>query len=48
MGVERKKLNLWVARIMPIAMVLIVGFATWVFLSLVCSKCLLFLSRKKP
>jgi len=46
MGVYRRTLNIWVARTMPVLMAGIVGFATWVFLSLVCGK--FFLPPQEP
>ncbi|KAI5856451.1 DHHC palmitoyltransferase-domain-containing protein [Tricharina praecox] len=36
MGAHRRTANVWVARSMPVLMAGTVGFATWVFLSLVC------------
>jgi palmitoyltransferase len=36
MGQNRRTLNIWVARAMPLLMAGMVGYATWVFLSLVC------------
>ncbi|KAI5812266.1 DHHC palmitoyltransferase-domain-containing protein [Pyronema omphalodes] len=41
MGQHRRTLNIWVAYFMPVLMLGVIGFATWVFLDLVCVRYLI-------